>query len=848
MKISKTARFLSVVLALAMILCSLPFAVGVIASAEGATVDYSTLADNLKPHITYFRNTLGMHDATGLRVKDGAVIPDGDWWWQLNVVDKSIENSPAFAIYDVTPNTEFVVKFSATTDTSAMKFYASENMIDWYLLGTVGNEKTVTANLPYYANYLKIVWPLGANVNNGIISVNYTAPTVDANNIVVDYEAVKPSELTGLGNGNDDPNVLNNRGVWQSNNYQFTASGIITPHYNNLNNATTANSFDCYATYKVQPNTYFNLSTTVSRSDIDQVSAKLGYYFGMQIYVSPDNVNFTKLDVTPFETAGYGNHQGNHDARRRVDYSFIVPEGMAYVKCVSPLTQNLKTLMVDGSPVWGYIGNDFIDINKVEFTRFKYDYVKLGTNDYYIESAFSTDTMADFGITGYGGGFNLQSCGFDTTWDAQRNNGVATTWGKWAVEPGTPFYAGFFTNYPTNLNNYLSYSESGKFVFKFQGYDKATSSWVDVSELVIDSTNSTNQFYGGGISAEQNIYDEIRILWPGRAADNDSATGDDAIVLREVAFTAPQTKVYDYTKCTDIATLTTDFGALDYTTGEGNTVPLVSATSGNVRYLFVSGSTLNLYGHEGAFKKAYFTYKVDACSTFKVCFNKNDWYDDVEKWNDEDFTIKAYSSATDTFETVTEHAITYSDSSNNFEIEFDVPFGEEYIKVEFPQTCKVSSNKTGNDMFRVTGVEIGKANIGLDGISIDTEPTTVSFYKYDDIIIDGLVVGLDYTNGEYRRIDYGFETLGYNNYELGEQEVYVDFEDYITSYKINIYVNAGDLNCDKKVNMVDLIRLKKIAVEEAETDGASADIDGSGVVDSGDLAKFRKYLIGVGTL
>ena len=109
MKTSKMAKILSAILALAVILCSLPFALGVTASAEGTTLDYSALEDNDRLHITEFRNLLGMHDATGLQIVSGAVVPEGHWWWQLNNVDTAIENSPAYAIYAVTPNTEFVV-------------------------------------------------------------------------------------------------------------------------------------------------------------------------------------------------------------------------------------------------------------------------------------------------------------------------------------------------------------------------------------------------------------------------------------------------------------------------------------------------------------------------------------------------------------------------------------------------------------------------------------------------------------------------------------------------------------------------------------------------------------------
>ena len=857
MKTSKMAKILSAILALAVILCSLPFALGVTVSAEGTTtVDYSAMANLPKPSIADYTDTFGMHDGVGLRVKDGALIPDGDWFWQLDYIDKYVDATPAYAIYDVTPNTEFVADFSTTTDISAMKFYASENMVDWYLLGTAGDEKTVTVNLPYYANYLKIAWPLGANEKNGILSVDYTKPEADANEIVINYKKATTGTSTMVGSGLNDVNVLNNRGVWQSNGIELNDKGVLVPDWTRLNNATSANSFDGYVTYKVHPETRFSMTVSTAKNidssgkahfPFDGVAQKLGYenpaQWNLEIYVSEDNVNFTRLDEVALRTmtARYPNNIASHgNAYRTTEYNFIVPEGMAYVKAKFPMTQNLSTVKdSEGNPVMGGCGNDIFSINKVEFTRFKYDYANLGTNDYYIDKTISADTVADFGAIEYGGGLKQVKNGFTTDWTWQYNNGHAGTNIVYAVEPGTPFFAGFKIEYLPNLSDYLSVKDN--YTIKLQGYNG--SAWVDAADLVVTADNTANVYYSASISAEDNIYTKVKVLWPARA--NGSQVGADCLALQEVAFTAPQTKVYDFNQCTDIATLKTDFGVLDYTTGEGNTVPMVSGKSGNTRYLFVNGNTLNSQGHEGAFKKAYFTYKVAAGSKFKVYFDKNAWYADVEKWSDESFNIKAYSSATDTFETVTEHAITYSDASNNFEIEFDVPFGEEYIKVEFPQTCKVSSTKSGNDMFRIKKVEITKADLEIDGIFIAQEPSTVSYYKGEAVKTDGFALGLTFSNGEERAIDYGFTVSNdYDSLTLGEQEIQVDYDNYMTSFIVNFYVYDGDFNCDKNVNMLDLIRLKKIAVSAGVSDGADADIDGSGAVDGGDLTRMKKFILG----
>ena len=48
---------------------------------------------------------------------------------------------------------------------------------------------------------------------------------------------------------------------------------------------------------------------------------------------------------------------------------------------------------------------------------------------------------------------------------------------------------------------------------------------------------------------------------------------------------------------------------------------------------------------------------------------------------------------------------------------------------------------------------------------------------------------------------------------------------------------------DKKVNVVDLVRLKKMIALENETSAGSGDLDASGEVDSGDLVVLVKILL-----
>ena len=856
MKTSKMAKILSAILALAVILCSLPFALGVTASAEGTTLDYSAMANLLKPSIADYTDTFGMHDGVGLRVKDGALIPDGDWFYQLDYIDKYVDATPAYAIYDVTPNTEFVANFSATTDTSAMKFYASENMVDWYLLGTAGDEKTVTANLPYYANYLKIAWPLGANEKNGILSVSFVKPEADANEIVINYKKATTGTSTMVGSGLNDVNVLNNRGVWQSNGINFNGTGVLAPDWTRLNNATSANSFDGYVTYKVQPETRFSMTVSTSKAinsswtayfPFDGVAQKLGYEnpadWNLEIYVSEDNVNFTRLNEAELRTmtARYPNNIAEHgNAYRTTEYNFIVPEGMAYVKAKFPMTQNLSTVKdAEGNAVMGGCGNDIFSINKVEFTRAKYDYRTLASGDYSVGSAISADTMADFGMSAYSGITVTSTSGIDVPWKSAGQTYAA--YAQYDVTKGTPFYAGIRIHWTGGMTGYIGQKES--YSIKLQGYNASTAAWDDVDVLTFDSSYSGGTDYALNMSSEDSVYDKVRVYWNFVAGSGDYC-GNNLACLSEVAFT-PKT-IYDYTKCTDSATMG-DYGIVSQSTKN----KVIADKNGKGLVLDYSG--VADYSTQGGAGVAHIAYKVEEGSIFKLNFSKNTWYNNAacaEKYNNPDYLIKAYSSADENFTETTLYTATTTDNVN-YTIEFTVPAGENNIKVTFPQQGRLSDqwnaggwyDYVGQDYLYLKSVEITKADLELDWINVDTVPTTGRYYKGDAFKADGLVVGLSYTSGEYRRIDTGFDYEVDTNV-VGANLIPVSYAGMESSFMVEVYVYDGDFNCDKNVNMLDLIRLKKIAVSAGVSDGADADIDGSGAVDGGDLTRMKKFILG----
>lgn len=866
MKISKSAKILSTALAIAMILCSLPLAFGASADTGATVLDYSVLENDGILHIADYSN-LGMHDGNGLEIADGALITDGDWAYQIASVDKYTELGSAYAVYDVTAGTDFTASFTETTNMNAMKLYVSENMLDWFVADPTVDGTTATVALPYYANYAKITWPVGSGNGNGLTSVKLVKPEADSNLISVNYEAVKSDKGVNL-NSTANVAILNKYGVYQADGgMTLLTNGVIQPDWSAIYNKNTANSYNGYLTYKVQPNTYFGFSVTTQKSNngwvasipLDDNAKRMGYEntldFNYKIYLSKDNVNFVAIeevikDFEPVYSARYANFEGtreavsgDHNAPRSTDYNFIVPEGYSFVKCQYPLTQSADSIVcADGKNAATVAGNDWFSVNKVEYTRFKYDYYKLGEGDYYIDSALSADTASSFGMTGYTSTLERKGNGLiDTTWDNQYYSRIPTI--EYDVEPGTPFYAGFVKIW-SNLDNYAAKKD---FVITLQGY---ASGWVDVSQLVITKDNCNQSYYALTASSEENVYSKLRITWPYRVDGTD--VGDDCVGLAEVAFTEKLSEIYDYSKCLTNADMA-NYGIVSISQGN----PVVANGSG--AGLQLDWGALANHSTAGGAGEAYVTYKAEAGKTFKVNFTRNSYYNNsaiadlAERWNNQDYLIKAYTSATDTFEAKTEHPITYTSTDClNFAIEFTVPQGEENIKITFPQNGRMSETKNengdfvyvGNDFLHIKSVSITDTALVLNSVKADASKANTRYYKKDAINLNGLEIKLKYNTGEERTVDYGYTVQGYDADKLGQQTVTVSYGGSNSEVEVEVYAYNGDLNCDKKVDIVDFVRLKKIAAGTAVSDGASADINGDNSVNAADATLMKQYLTG----
>ena len=746
MKFKKTAKLLSTVLALAISACSLTGMAGVTSSAAdgSTTTDYSAVyaekGEQWRLKINDYYTTLNMYDGVGLGIKeDGVLAMDTDWRWQVNSVDTAVELKSPYAIYNIAENTEFTAVFSDTTDMSKINALVSRDMVSWTDAEPDISGKTLKIGTPNEISFVRIELPTDNNRSAGIKSVTYTKAENAANVYRYDYATITGGSM--LGSGKEDPNVLVNRGVWESRQLILLNSGVFRPNDNDINNATTADSFNGYATYKVQPGTRFGFTVTGNRG-LSAVAGKLGFEketdWTIEVYGSADNVAFEKLNVKPVFSARYSNFT-NNDAKRSADWNFIVPDNMVYIKLKFPITQNLSTQMVDGSPVWPWSGNDLFEINRVEYTGLKYDYRQENANDYYISGDLSNDAKADFGIYSYGGGFSAKAAnglrrGFNTNWSYQAQQGGTDTNVVYKVQPGTAFYADFRVNWEDSMKTFL---DNDGHVIQFYGRNLLTEDWTEISPLITnDNYVSGTKYYDKMISAEDNKYRFIKIRWD-MAKINDYHTGDDVIDLIGVDFTAADDDIADY----------------DYTATAGQTFD--NDTKANygiynysdwIRYqdggvFDTNHDSQNNHGHPGA----WVSYNVKANTAFyarfKLMYSPNltaytavkdfvlniQGSNDGSNWDDvTNITIKNGDTIAATYSAYV------SAEENNYK----------FIRVLWPARAEVGN--TGDDC------------LGLTGVMFTPYSEDAPTYKKGDVNGDNEVDLLDYV--KLKKIIAGIDT------------------------------------------------------------------------------------------
>lgn len=682
--------------------------------AKKVNANYSAMSNKLHPRIKDYYTTFKMHDGVGLELHDGAIVIDKDWRWQVNSVDKAVELTNPYAIYNIEKGTEFCATFTDTTDISKIGFYASDDAVTWEKAEIKTDGKKVTVATAAKSEFVKIEMPTDDDWNAGIKLVTYT-------------KAVNAANVKRL----DFADAANTGAFEQSGIYKGV---VIQPDWSALDSAKTENSYNGYLTYKVQPGTRFGFTVTSNRS-ADSAAEKLGFKkatdWNIEVYASSDNVSFEKLNVTPAYSARYANYQESGDARRSADWNFTVPDGIIYIKLKFPITQNLSTMTsADGEKVWPYVGNDLFDIDRVEYSAIKYDYYKENEGDYFIDGTLSDETKSDFGIYSFHTDiFRDSSFGnvFDGNWPGMYNN--RRPYIDYMVRSGKAFYAEFITMYSGNVRDYTNGKD---FVIEIQG-KQANGDWVTAKTVTLNTENRDNKHHSVMLTAEENKYTYLRIMWPTKLSD--SMAGNTVLGLAAVAFTEPYAEFDSYGTYSEYQY--TGVSKLDFADEVYNDLLLyryngveIAEFADGAAYLAATED----YAKNGAkVQRPYAVYlvKPDTDAVFSVTRDTAKCDAMGKNWN-----IKLYESADG--KNWTENTAT-PETANNAGIgvidtyKFRTDAETQYIKVEFPHSGEVNG-------------ESGARIIGLNGVGI--------------------------TPGEYGELDV------YGTHEFGETDKYYDKEQF----------------------------------------------------------------------
>ncbi len=725
MKFKKTAKLLSTVLALVISACSLTGMAGVTSSAADSgtavTTDYSTVGAVGRAQLNDYYTTLNMYDGMGVSVRsdDGVLAIDLDTRWDVSKRDNILNVTNPYAIYNIAENTEFTAVFSDNTDFSKVNVLVSRDMVSWTDAEPDISGKTMKIGTPNDISFVKIVLPTDNDRSTGIKSVTYTKAENAADVHRIDFSKTRDTGAAAINDIVHTGNTI--QVVWKA----------------------KGNGYNPYLIYKVQPGTRFGLNVTEDNMNIDYkaIAAKLGYDnaldWTMEIYGSSDNVTYERLPVSPAWSAGYTNGQTRtwsdsnpHAARRRMDWNFIVPDGVTYIKVKFPLNKTLDSMCdTEGNKVYSYAGNTLFDINRVEYTELKYDYTKN------TDITLSNDTKDNFGIWSYGGGFKRRSDNgrFDADWSYQ-DSGKNDTNVVYRVKPGTAFYSCFYIGWEGGAN---AFRKQYGYVVKISGSDSPNGGWTDVTTVFNNETYvAGKKYYAGIITAEQNKYEFIKISWPGKVSD---VVGNDLSQLEAVAFTpneeAYDEVAYDYTATAD-QTFDNDTKA-NY--GIYNYSDWIRYQDGGV--FDTNYDSQNNNGHPGA----WISYNVKAntafYASFKVIYSPNltkytavtdfvlniQGSNDGSNWDDvTNITIKNGDTIAATYSAYV------SAEENNYK----------FIRVLWPARAKV--NNTGDDC------------IGLTGVAFTPYSADAPTYKKGDVNGDNEVDLLDYV--KLKKIIAGVDT------------------------------------------------------------------------------------------
>lgn len=429
-----------------------------------------------------------------------------------------------------------------------------------------------------------------------------------------------------------------------------------------------------------------------------------------------------------------------------------------------------------------------------------YNYYKQSTAGEYIDSVFSDETLNDFGIASYGGGFNRDNADglFDTSSKYQKNTtpNTASTHVVYNIEPETEFSADFAVISASELKSYIQKKD---FIMKIQGWDSLNEKWNSITELSFskDSYDETKKNYSVVITDDKNLYSKIRIMWPGRASSNRNKwLGSGTLGLAGVKFSPPAVDdrvLYDYTDSKRFPVdASLKIGAnLDplaspailgiYGISANTAIPSICGLdrSGNTNGALRANRDMIVKSEVGT-AEFYADYHVAGGSKFTAIVTVDDdsgWgkpvWEALECYAGRKFEFRFLTSPDGVDWTL---ATSTGEKSGKMSVEFKIPNDAKFVRVLFPQDGNPQGKDVDdgkpvfNDMALLQSVKYEPGENSIYGKYFDFSAIGRQKLDYSDSVYESLLF-YKYKGVEISKFSDGRTYLGVTeNYARGEAE------------------------------------------------------------------------------
>lgn len=137
----------------------------------------------------------------------------------------------------------------------------------------------------------------------------------------------------------------------------------------------------------------------------------------------------------------------------------------------------------------------------------------------------------------------------------------------------------------------------------------------------------------------------------------------------------------------------------------------------------------------------------------------------------------------------------------------------------------------------------------LTTVTIKTLPTKLHYIIGESLDLTGMELELSYNEGQLVLPLHNYTVSGFDSQVQGEQTVTITYGEFTNTFQITVFLK-GDINCDGKISILDMVSIKSHVLGVSElTDLAAlaADYNGDGKISILDYVQIKAFILGITT-